>query len=419
VYPTLEMNVLQSLLSKKHILYALFFCCVLCLVLTQTTEYTTAEDTEEEPFCTSVLIQEVKPLSSQTLTLQVSGYPTFGVGNGGTSLNTIVADSFSLSSVIAYLYRSSLVIAGIVAFLSLLYGGILFILSGDSPDKRKQAVSRVQKVFFGAFILLTAVLTFEFIGLDINATRNLELEIETPEGGLELPNDRNAILIRNTENHDYYGIPFTNRAGASRVYGDLITKVPSECLGCRHNTGHTKEMACHFACDSTALLRDKAYTIGEFTGYDRLKNYLYAVRECTNERDKSVYKDVGDTIQYALVRDDDDTPVSCAAACIKLAGDSGAKCDSAINQDQNKKFKKWKDEKLDGYRAIPIKETLYPNFFLFERKNSLNDSYLQDKSDKDRSGLRECIGENYIIDAQQFPTIESRDNSTDICVCKK
>ncbi|MYE38364.1 MAG: hypothetical protein F4X82_02525, partial [Candidatus Spechtbacteria bacterium SB0662_bin_43] len=82
MYPTLKMNVLQSLLSKKHILYALFFCCVLFLLLIQTTEYTTAEDTEEEkePFCTSVLIQEVKPLSSQTLTLQVSGYPTFGIG---------------------------------------------------------------------------------------------------------------------------------------------------------------------------------------------------------------------------------------------------------------------------------------------------------------------------------------------------
>ena len=408
------MYVFRSLLSKKHILYALFFCCVLFLLLIQTTEYTTAEDTEEgeEPFCTSVLIQEVKPLTSQTLTLQVSGYPTFGIGNDGTSLNTIVEDSFSLSSVIAYLYRSSLVIAGIVAFLSLLYGGILFILSGDSPDKRRRAVSRVQKVFFGAFILLTAVLTFEFIGLDINATRSLELEVETPEGGLELPGGSNTafrVFKQRKQGHIYYGIPYTNTPGVQQTYSNLQpnTVLYNDCAYCDENTGSS----CFFMCNQDNVKRtiehreqQEGQGMVDITIPDSEDIYLKG-----RDRIKNCLQEKTDITSVIYAWDDDDTPVSCAAACMAISSDKGGSCGNT-SDDDTKAFYEWLDDN-DEYKD-KIQQWGDTKFYeLRGTRPSPSDSFFQDFVSKDRSGFRECIGNTYVIDAQDFEDF-------DICLCK-
>ena len=76
----------------------------------------------------------------------------------------------SPGEVVNYLFRLTLYIGIILAFLSLLVTGMMYILSSAAPALRKQALSRVRKIFTGLVILLLAYIILGFISPSITQT---------------------------------------------------------------------------------------------------------------------------------------------------------------------------------------------------------------------------------------------------------
>lgn len=76
----------------------------------------------------------------------------------------------SPGEVVNYLFRLTLYIGIILAFLSLLVTGIMYILSSAAPALRRQALSRVRKIFTGLVILLLAYIILGFINTSITQT---------------------------------------------------------------------------------------------------------------------------------------------------------------------------------------------------------------------------------------------------------
>ncbi|MDX1535324.1 MAG: hypothetical protein R3346_00990 [Candidatus Spechtbacterales bacterium] len=79
----------------------------------------------------------------------------------------IGACDLSPGLILAFLYYGSLWLSGTLIFISLLYAGVLYILSGQKPGNRAVAQERLNSVILGAMILFFAVLVFTVINPDI------------------------------------------------------------------------------------------------------------------------------------------------------------------------------------------------------------------------------------------------------------
>lgn len=72
-------------------------------------------------------------------------------------------ETTTLSELIIVLFRASFVLAGAVAFFSLVYVGFQFIVSGEKPAERQKAAAHIKKVGVGIVILASSVLILQTI----------------------------------------------------------------------------------------------------------------------------------------------------------------------------------------------------------------------------------------------------------------
>ncbi|MEX2144977.1 MAG: hypothetical protein WD712_01155 [Candidatus Spechtbacterales bacterium] len=73
----------------------------------------------------------------------------------------------TIGNIILFLFVASIWIGGLVAFTSLIYTGIQFIVGGESPAVRAAARERLKNVVWGIFILLLSVIILNIINPQI------------------------------------------------------------------------------------------------------------------------------------------------------------------------------------------------------------------------------------------------------------
>ncbi len=395
-----------SIFKKKYsISFVLLFILICPLVIPKSVEAKT--------FCESVEpleieISEYEKIDSTILQLN---WPSINERDLDT-----VAQGQSIEEIFGYFFYLFLWIAVIIAFLTLIYIGFSYYNSGGSPREISKLKQRFKNLIIGILILLFAVSILRFIDSD-NQERIQDIKKAGSTVGnyisndLRLPND-DGFLTKNRDvsDHEYFPIPFTNQAGASMSYSGIHSALYKEddCNKC--NVKNFDKPACSFFCDENSMRIQKVSDIQEslYIGYDTLKNNL----EC---KIVDLEKEIK---SYAIVDSDDDTPVSCTAACFAIAKHKGGqhnKCSSDIgNISNNKKFKKWLDDKsAKHFNEARIKGdvSIYSNFYMFGKSGSLNDGDLKNAS----IDLRKCIAEKYVYEAQEFPVA---DKSLDLCLCR-
>ena len=104
------------------------------------------------------------PIMTNALTLNQK-YPKIG----GVDLNCVVNGGCDLSVgiIVIFLYNSAIWIGGIVAFISLVYVGFLYIFSGNAPGNRSKAKGMLNNVIWGISILLLSYVTLVLINPDL------------------------------------------------------------------------------------------------------------------------------------------------------------------------------------------------------------------------------------------------------------
>ncbi|MYE38363.1 MAG: hypothetical protein F4X82_02520 [Candidatus Spechtbacteria bacterium SB0662_bin_43] len=278
---------------------------------------------------------EVNPIvftKKKPLTLQVTGYPSFGIDDSRQSLNDIAGDqqTQNVSTIVAYLYNAVLVISAIIAFLSVLYVGVMYVVSGANPALRGQALGRLKKIFIGIAIVLFSVLILNEINPELTRTGGFDLiEQEKVADPYTLPGGGNPVeKRRDLTNSIQEGLPFSSSQSTESEYVNLVipfTDTENEededtCRKCNAERSEEDGLICSPFCydknpsdynpkdderRSLERQRDQYMVIG----LDRLKCFL------EQETKKEAEKRNPDYTSWALVKDDDNPIVSCVAAC--------------------------------------------------------------------------------------------------------
>ena len=94
-------------------------------------------------------------------------YPSFG----GFNLN----DNQDLNQIIAWFYYFVISIAGIAAFVMLVWGGFNWLTSAGSPGKIIEAKDRIYSAFLGLLLILASYLIIQVINPELTILRLPEL----------------------------------------------------------------------------------------------------------------------------------------------------------------------------------------------------------------------------------------------------
>ena len=411
------------------------------------------------------------------LTLQISGYPTFGIGDNAQSLNDIAGDqqTQNVSTIVAYLYNAVLVISAIIAFLSVLYVGVMYVVSGANPALRGQALGRLKKIFIGIAIVLFSVLILNEINPELTRTSGFDLiEQEKVTDPYTLPGGGNPVeKRRDLTNSIQEGLPFSSSQSTEGDYANLLilsTETDSEenggtCRKCNAESTDNDGLICSPFCyyrnlsdyekkdDTEEGSQTKQLAKHMVIGLDRLKCHLDTKR---NGYDS-----------WALVKDDDNPIVSCVAACavIKQVNGKGktiteilsneATCqndpdreayeerlddgikkiqdavDKALGKNDSGQYEnqepdagnfaggvgddEWYDGKIDGFDKGYIfwGDTNSAGRNSLRLHNSTSGEFVLS-----RAPLRQCIRDHLLYDAQDWPSGIVGNTDVDICLCK-
>lgn len=116
-------------------------------------------------FSIFVLVFLLAPAISNALNVDYPPIPTPG---GVLDLNDEVDEGrITMSSVIFFAYSAGLWVAGILAFLALIFAGFAYIVSGANPGQRARAMNRFKNVLWGLGILLVSSVILNIINPQI------------------------------------------------------------------------------------------------------------------------------------------------------------------------------------------------------------------------------------------------------------
>jgi len=320
---------------------------------------------------------EVPEASNIPLNLEIDWPRLPGVG---LSLNELVEGkrTIYLQNIVNFIFVFALWTSAMVAFISIVYAGFIYIVSGANPGERSRSIQGIKNVAAGIAILLCSVIILNMLNpnltnlnlslsLDENATRLLSPNAPTASGGLR----------QNTVDHAYAPIPFTDRTGTEDTYAALIVR-----------------SSAVEACFAKAPKNSRQET------------------ECKDMYEREVsnnFKSQG----AIIVQDDDDTAVSCAAVCMQVTNDSLNCRQFGSGQDNDSGGAKmiWNTIRNSNgtQKWAPGSDGSYG------KENSPSDKWLRDDSatpgDEDLLS-RQCLAK-YVVNA-----IDSPGNfSWDACYC--
>lgn len=294
-----------------------------------------------------------KLIKKEGSVLQLEGWPKVFQDN------TLADSEDSLGGIVNYFYSISLWLAVLAAFASIIYAGFAYMLSGQSPNKRKDAQDRIKSIFIGIVILLTSVITLNLINPDLNRLDfchdkeegGCKIEINQEESSIDIPNI--GFLPRSNINNQYQkGIPYSS---AETVTGDYkkTTKVSSaNCYSCGAinysidvndrdeslkniqdyvneptNGAETDDSEniikpleiCNANCNENSLKKDEDNS--RIVGLDRLKCSLdYNSGDNSGDDSGDSEDDSEEYNSWAIVANSDDNAVlACVGACALIA----------------------------------------------------------------------------------------------------
>jgi len=76
----------------------------------------------------------------------------------------IITGNFSLDQLVAKIAALFVTVAGILAFFSLMYSGVLYITAGNNPDQAKKAQAGLINVIIGIVIIALSYLIIKTVG---------------------------------------------------------------------------------------------------------------------------------------------------------------------------------------------------------------------------------------------------------------
>jgi len=295
------------------------------------------------------------------------------------TLNELVegTSTIYLQNIVNFIFLLVLWVSAIIAFVSVIYAGFSYIISGANPTARSKSIQGIKNVVFGTAILLSSVVLLNFINPNLAI---LQIGISLPPEALHLlaPTAPTASggLRQNTTDHKYYPIPFTDRTGAEDTFAAQVV-MSSETANC-FEEADTKEE--------------------EDT--------------CTDKYEKEIankFKAAG----AIIVWDDDDSQPSCAAVCMQLANDSLNCRQFGSGQDNDSGGAKMIWDRIrnsDGSaKWVPSDDGFY------HVGDSINDKWLRDDDsitgDEDLES-RQCVAA-YVVEAIDAPG----DFGWDACFC--
>ncbi|MEX0869926.1 MAG: hypothetical protein WDZ39_00670 [Candidatus Spechtbacterales bacterium] len=106
-------------------------------------------------------------------------YPRIPVPGGSLDLNKAVeAGRVTIGTIAVFIYVVAIWIAGIVAFITLIYAGLLYIFSGTNPGNRRKANDQLAAVAWGVGIVLFSfwmlfMINPDVINLRISGTQSI------------------------------------------------------------------------------------------------------------------------------------------------------------------------------------------------------------------------------------------------------
>ncbi len=94
----------------------------------------------------------------------------------GSILDT--AESASVIDLINQLIAFAIIIAGLLSFVFVFWGGVKFILSGGTDDKIKEAVSTIRFAIIGLIFTMASVIIVNVVGrvVGINTVKYLNIQ---------------------------------------------------------------------------------------------------------------------------------------------------------------------------------------------------------------------------------------------------
>lgn len=106
------------------------------------------------------LVSVLTPSSTSPATIPSGG----GLGNAGlASIPGIQARTLDVYTVINELIAYAIILAGFLAIVYLLWGGIQYIISGGKDDKVKNATGTIRNAIIGLIITILSVSVINFI----------------------------------------------------------------------------------------------------------------------------------------------------------------------------------------------------------------------------------------------------------------
>lgn len=189
------------------------------------------------------------------LVLQVQ-WPSVPTPSGSISLNDIVEGPgpINLPLLLLFLYGLFLWIGGVVAFMMLVYAGIMYVLSGNNPGTRARANQQARKIFVGMLILLSSSLILTIIDPSLlNLQSDLSPVSEVELRGVQIGE---AFVVTCGE---YCPIPFMTNEDAEVQYSDCFSLSETddqlaikECMAAKGalviQTDDDTEPTCASAC---------------------------------------------------------------------------------------------------------------------------------------------------------------------------
>lgn len=287
----------------------------------------------------------------------------------GQTLNSIAEGSqpIYLNNIVQFIFRISLWLASILAFVSIIYAGFAYIISGANPGERAKAIQRIRSVVIGTAILLTSITLLNFLNPSFVA---LELENNPTKQGKNLiaptaPTGGTGQLFNDTQNHEYGPIPFTNRLGTESAYELIVDQAEKVKKECQDNGGG-------FICDAK---------------YEETIISLIKQQAPTG------------SAAYVLADDGEAPPASCAAICMYVAQDS--KNCRAQTSNTGGAAKLW--DKIKNISWLANNKGIYPD-------KGIDDDWL--RGDENLAS-RSCLAQ-YVSSATDAPG----NYGWDACFCK-
>ncbi|MEX0878064.1 MAG: pilin [Candidatus Spechtbacterales bacterium] len=91
-------------------------------------------------------------------------YPIVQTPNGPLDINSLyTGGNVTMATIVLFAYAASIWVAGILAFVALIYAGFIFILSGGNPGKRVKAKKQFTDVLWGLLVVLLVPVIMNYI----------------------------------------------------------------------------------------------------------------------------------------------------------------------------------------------------------------------------------------------------------------